>query len=175
MGRVPQSKVRVPPSRFSVPPSRFKRPHIWSWALDDQRRNSQPGLKDPTNFLPKMVANSGEDLFFGLDLKNDFNFRQRPFYFILFFFGQHLISGKNDFNFRRRTFFLVFIKFRQLKYIISTKLFWSRLQKCSLMGTGYQHFWVLFLYQHFWCSLMGTGYQNLSTGLKYQFKYQNLI
>ena len=84
----------VPPSRVSVLPSRFRRPPIESWALDDQRKNSQPGLKDPTNFLPKLVANCGEDLFLRL----------------------HLISGKNDFNLRLKSF-------RQQKYIISTKRF----------------------------------------------------
>ena len=73
---------RVPPSRVSVPPLRFRCPPIESWALDNQKKNSHPGLKDPTNFLPKMVATCGEDLFFGL----------------------HLISGKNASNFRRRTF-----------------------------------------------------------------------
>ena len=100
-GRVPLSRVSFPPSRFSVPPSRFRRPPIQSWSLDDQRKNSQLGLKDPANFLPKMVANCVEDLFFC---------------------GLHLSSGKNEFNVRRRPFF-VFIQFWRRKYIISTKLF----------------------------------------------------
>ena len=47
-----------------VPPSRFRRPPIESLALNDQRKNSHPRLKDSTNFLRKMVANCGEDLFF---------------------------------------------------------------------------------------------------------------
>ena len=95
---------RVPPLRFSVPPSRFRRPPIESGVQDDQTKNSQPGLKDPTNFLPKMVANCGEDLFFGLHLilwRKHCNFWRRPFFS---FYGLHLILRRKHGNFRRRPF-----------------------------------------------------------------------
>ena len=84
-GRAPSSRVSVPPLRFSVSPSRFRRPPIESSALDDQRKNFQPGLKDSANFLPKNGRKLRQRLFFCLYLisgKNDFNFRQRPLHSI---------------------------------------------------------------------------------------------
>ena len=95
---------RVPPSRVSVPPLRFKRPPIESWALDNRKKNSHPGLKDPTNFLPKMVATCEEDLFC---------FWSSPGF------------GEKCLPFLAKNFFLffVFIQFRRRKYIISTQLF----------------------------------------------------
>ena len=103
-GRITPSRVSVPPSKFSVYTSRFRRPPIESWELIDQRKNSQIGLKDPTNFLPKMVANCDEDPFFC---------------------GLHWISGEKWLQFPAKTFFLflIFIQFRRRKCIIFTKLF----------------------------------------------------
>ena len=62
-GRSPHREVASPHRDLASPPSRFRRPPIESRALNDQRKNSPPGLQDPTNFLPKMVAICGEDLF----------------------------------------------------------------------------------------------------------------
>ena len=70
--------------------------------LDDQTKNSPPGLKDPTNFLPKMVANCGEDLF----IWSSPNFVEKTLQF----------SAKTCF------LFFVFIQFRRRKYIISSKV-----------------------------------------------------
>ena len=67
------------------------------------RENSQLRQKDPTNFLPKVVANYGKNLFFGSSPD----------------FGEKLLQ------FPSKTFFLflVFFPFRRRKYIISIKLF----------------------------------------------------
>ena len=97
----------TPPSRFSVPNRDLASPHrdlsvlpskVERWMT--RGKISQPGLKDPTNFLPKMVANCGEDLFFWSSL--DF--------------------AEKRLQFPAKTFFLflVFIQFRRRKYIISS-------------------------------------------------------
>ena len=66
-------------------------------------KTANQDLKDPTNFLPKMVANCSEDLFFWSS--PDF--------------------GKKCLQFPAKTLFLflVFIQLRRRKCIISTKLF----------------------------------------------------